>query len=77
MGNRTVIAHDELVNLLQDGKINFLQYVMSGENAQDYLEWCIEKQLEPSADSAELYCEYCEIDMLEHQHIDDEYDGVW
>ena len=33
-------THEELVELLQAGKIGFLRFVMDGENAEDYLEWC-------------------------------------
>lgn len=32
--------HEELVELLQEGKIGFLRFVMDSENADDYLEWC-------------------------------------
>lgn len=32
--------HEELVELLQEGKIGFLRFVMDSENAVDYLEWC-------------------------------------
>ena len=34
------MRHEELVELLQEGKIGFLRFVMEGENAQDYLDWC-------------------------------------
>lgn len=30
--------HEELVELLQEGKIGFLRFVMDSENADDYLE---------------------------------------
>ena len=33
-------THEELVELLQAGKIGFLRFVMDGDNAEDYLEWC-------------------------------------
>ena len=33
------MRHEELVELLQEGKIGFLRFVMEGENAQDYLDW--------------------------------------
>ena len=31
--------HEELVELLQEGKIGYLRFVLEGENGQDYLEW--------------------------------------
>lgn len=33
-------THEELVELLQAGKIGFLRFVMDGDSAEDYLEWC-------------------------------------
>lgn len=36
----SVIKHEELVEFLQEGRIGHLQFVMNGENAQDYLDWC-------------------------------------
>ena len=34
------MSHEELVELLQEGKIGYLRFVLEGENEQDYLEWC-------------------------------------
>ena len=34
------IKHEELVELLQEGKIGYLRFVLEGESEQDYLEWC-------------------------------------
>ena len=31
--------HEELVELLQEGRIGYLRFVLEGENEQDYLEW--------------------------------------
>ena len=36
----TTMNHEELVELLQEGKIGYLRFVLEGENEQDYLEWC-------------------------------------
>ena len=33
------IKHEELVELLQEGKIGYLRFVLEGESEQDYLEW--------------------------------------
>ena len=35
----TPMNHEELVELLQEGKIGYLRFVLEGENGQDYLEW--------------------------------------
>ena len=64
------MKHEELVELLQEGRIGHLQFVMNGENAQDYLDWCRSHGADPSDDSAE-------IDVMERQLIDDEDYGLW
>lgn len=35
------MSHEELVELLQEGRIGYLRFVLEGENEQDYLEWCL------------------------------------
>ena len=52
--------HEELVELLQEGKIGFLRFVMDSENADDYLEWCRSHGTDPSDESAEFYVEQTE-----------------
>ena len=36
----SAMKHEELVQLLQEGKIGHLRFVMEGDNAREYLEWC-------------------------------------
>lgn len=74
---REPIPYEERVAMLQMGTIDYLQYVMNGEYARDYLVWCKEHDCQPDATSAELFTEMIEIDMIEHQFIDDEYYGIW
>lgn len=62
---------------LQDGKIGHLHFVLQGENAQDFLDWCRSHGTDPTDESAEFYIEQTEIDMMEHQAINDEDYGVW
>lgn len=71
------MKHEELVELLQEGRIGHLQFVMNSENAQDYLDWCRSHGTDPSDDSAEFYIEQTEIDAMERQLIDDEEYGLW
>lgn len=73
----SVMKHEELVELLQEGRIGHLQFVMNGENARDYLDWCRSHGTDPSDDSAEFYIEQTEIDAMERQLIDDEEYGLW
>ena len=57
--------HEELVELLQEGKIGYLRFVTEGENAQDYLDWCRSHGTDPSDESAEFYIEQTDIEQLE------------
>ena len=71
------IEYDELVQLLQDGKIGFLRFMLEIDSAQDYLEWCELHGIDPSEESAEFYYDETEIDMMERQLIEDESYGIW
>ena len=66
-----------LVELLQDGKIGHLHFVLQGENAQDFLDWCRSHGTDPTDESAEFYIEQTEIDVMERQALNDEDYGVW
>ena len=46
--------HEELVELLQEGKIGYLRFVLEGENEQDYLEWCRAHGTDPADEAAEF-----------------------
>ena len=71
------MSHEELVELLQEGKIGYLRFVLEGENEQDYLEWCRSHGTDPSDESAEFYVEQTDILQMERQLIDDEDYGIW
>ena len=70
-------TYEELVEQLQDGKIGHLHFVLQGENAQDFLDWCRSHGTDPTDESAEFYIEQTEIDMMERQAINDADYGVW
>ncbi len=70
-------TYEELVEQLQDGKIGHLHFVLQGENAQDFLDWCRSHGTDPTDESAEFYIEQTEINMMERQAINDEGYGVW
>ncbi len=70
-------TYEELVEQLQDGKIGHLHFVLQGENAQDFLDWCRSHGTDPTDESAEFYIEQTEIKMMERQAINDEGYGVW
>lgn len=69
--------HEEQVELLQEGRIGYLRFVMDGEDAEDFLEWCRSHGTEPSDESAEFYVEQTDIARMERQVMDDEDYGVW
>ena len=71
------LEYDELVQLLQDGNIRSLRFMLESDNAESYLEWCELHGIEPSEESAEFYYDETEIDMLERQLIDDTDYGIW
>lgn len=71
------MSHEELVELLQEGKIGYLRFVLEGESEQDYLEWCREHGTDPSDESAEFYVEQTDIMQMERQLIDDGDYGIW
>ena len=69
--------HEELVELLQEGKIGYLRFVTEGENAQDYLDWCQSHGTDPSDESAEFYIEQTDIEQMDRQVMDDDSYGIW
>lgn len=71
------MRHEELVELLQEGKIGFLRFVMEGENAQDYLDWCRAHGTDPSDESADFYVEQTDTKGMDRQLTDDEDYGIW
>ena len=70
-------TYEELVELLQDGKIGHLHFVLQGENAQEFLDWCRSHGTDPTDESAEFYIEQTEIDVMERQAHNDEDYGGW
>lgn len=71
------MEYEELVELLQEGKIGYLRFVLEGENAQDFLDWCRTHGTNPSDESAEFYVEQTDINLMDRQVMDDESYGVW
>ena len=71
------MKHEELEELLQEGKIGYLSFVLESENDQGYLEWCRTHGTDPSDESAEFYIEQTDIDQMDRQVMDDEDYGIW
>lgn len=64
MAKRT---YEELVQLRQDGKIGWKQFVLEGDDTEDYKQWCEDHGMEPTDDNAELYVEMTDERMFENQ----------
>ena len=71
------MKYEELVELLQEGKIGHLRFVMESEDAEDYLEWCRSHGTDPSDESAEFYVEQTDAGWMDSQETDDGDYGVW
>ena len=71
------MEYEELVELLQEGKIGYLRFVLEGENAQDFLDWCRTHGTDPSDESAEFYVEQTDINLMDRQVMDDDSYGIW
>ena len=71
------MEYEELVELLQEGKIGYLRFVLEGENAQDFLDWCRTHGTDPSDESADFYVEQTDINLMDRQVMADESYGVW
>ena len=60
-------TYEELVQLRQDGKIGWKQFVLEGDDAEGYRQWCEDHGMEPTDDNAELYVEMTDERMFENQ----------
>ena len=67
-------SYDELVQLHQSGKIGWLDFVLMGDDADEYRRWCLDHDEEPTEANAELYVEMCDNRMSEN--LNRESDGI-
>lgn len=65
------------MELLQEGRIGHLQFVLESGNAQDYREWCRSHGTGECDESAEFYIEQTEAEMMDRQVMDDGDYGIW
>lgn len=63
------LPYEERVMLMQEGRIDFLQFIMDGEEADDFLWFCNERSIEPSPSAAELYLDMTDLWAVELQTI--------
>ena len=57
--------YNELVQMKQDGKIGWLDFLLKGDNAVDYRQWCQDHGEEPTEANAELYVEMTDAKAME------------
>lgn len=73
----TRMNHEELVELLQEGRIGYLRLVLDSEEAEDFLAWCRSHGTEPTDEAAEFYIEQTDMLNMDRQLIDNEDYGIW
>ena len=59
------ISYDELVQMKQDGKIGWLDFLLKGDDAEEYKQWCQDHNEEPTEENAELFVEMTDAKALE------------
>ena len=58
-------SYDELVQMKQDGKIGWLDFLLKGDDAEEYKQWCQDHDEEPTEENAELFVERTDAKALE------------
>ena len=58
-------SYDELVQMKQDGKIGWLDFVMKGDDADEYKQWCQDHGEETTEENAELFVEMTDAKTME------------
>ena len=59
------ISYNELVQMKQDGKIGWLDFLLKGDDAEEYKQWCQDHDEEPTEENAELFVEMTDAKALE------------
>ena len=57
--------YDELVQMKQDGMIGWLDFLLKGDDAEDYKQWCQDHGEEPTEENAELFVEMTDAKTIE------------
>ena len=57
--------YDELVQMKQDGMIGWLDFLLKGDDAENYKQWCQDHGEKPTEANAELYVEMTDEKALE------------
>lgn len=57
---RKDFTFDELMQLKQDGKIGWCDFALHSDHADEYLQWCVDHNVQPDDNNAELFLEETE-----------------
>lgn len=60
-------THEELVQLKQDGKISWTEFLLQGEYAEDYKAWLDSRGEQPTEDNAEFFYDMSEASFWDSQ----------
>ena len=72
------LSYEELVQLLQSGKIDHLQFVMnSEEHRQDFIDWCEKRGFDKTKEMAQFYLEWHTASAEERQDIENAEVTYW
>lgn len=66
-------THDELVELKQDGKIGWREFLLWGEYGDEYKDWLNSRGEEPTEDNAEFFYEMSEASFWDSQEKESKY----
>lgn len=64
-------SYEELVQLKQEGKIGWQEFVQQGDDAEDFKNWCEEHGEQQSEENAELFVEMKEYWVVKDLHEDE------
>lgn len=64
-------SYEELVQLKQEGKNGWLEFVQQGDDAEDFKNWCEEHGEQQSEENAELFVEMKEYWVVKDLHEDE------
>ena len=65
-------TYEELVRLRQDNRIGWLQFTLESEHADDYMQWCRERDTHPSEETAEFYIDMTEQSVQDRQLLEED-----
>lgn len=71
------MSYKDSVALLQEGRIDFLQFVMNSDKNHDFIKWCRDHRVAPSNEAAEFFCDMTEAEMMDNQFVDNEEYDIW